>query len=160
VRDLWQLCHRLPTWQQEGAMAQLRAAAHDSGARASHRVMSEDEMRRAARNPLVEIGAHSVTHAALRFVSSAEKEREIRASKEWLEQRLGQPVGAFAYPYGRPSDYDEDVVRLVRQAGFEAACANVAGGVTSATDPYQLPRLFVQDWDGDEFARRVFGASA
>ena len=155
-QDLWECCHRLPTQKRAWIIDQLRKVmSHDTGARASHRLMTADEARRIAQGDLFEIGAHSVTHAALAFTSREEQAREIHESKRWLEECLAQAVTMFAYPYGQARHYDADTVRIVQQAGFEGACVNVAGTVGRGTGLYELPRLFVQDWDGDEFARQL-----
>jgi hypothetical protein len=41
---------------------------------------------------------------------------------------------------------------LVREAGFTLACSNQAGRVDRSTDRFALPRLYVRNWNGDEFA--------
>jgi hypothetical protein len=44
---------------------------------------------------------------------------------------------------------------LVRQAGFRDACTNFSGTIDAATALYELPRLYVRDWSGDEFFRAL-----
>jgi len=45
-------------------------------------------------------------------------EAEVTLSKRIIEQMLGRPVRFFSYPWGA---FDEDTVRIVRDAGFTAA---------------------------------------
>jgi hypothetical protein len=66
-------------------------------------------------------------------------------------------VSAFAYPFGKQSDYSSETIAIVREAGFAIACTNVAGIVEPGTDRFQLPRLHVHDWDGDTFSRQLSG---
>ena len=49
----------------------------------------------------VAIGSHGMAHVDLTTVSDAELNRELVVSKSMLEDRLGQPVTLFAFPYGR-----------------------------------------------------------
>jgi peptidoglycan/xylan/chitin deacetylase (PgdA/CDA1 family) len=104
---------------------------------------------------LVEAGAHTVTHPALSALQTASQRDEILGSKQSLQEIIGRSVTSFAYPYGRRIDYDAITVELVRQAGFACSCSNFSGAVARTTDHLQLPRFQVQDWDGDEFARRL-----
>jgi peptidoglycan/xylan/chitin deacetylase (PgdA/CDA1 family) len=77
---------------------------------------------------------------------------EISRSKVSLEGILGYPVTSFSYPYG---SRDDETVSLVREAGFACACSTVPGTVGHGADPLQLPRVQVEDWDGEEFATRL-----
>lgn len=49
----------------------------------------------------VAIGSHGMAHVDLTTVSDVELDRELMVSKSMLEDRLGQPVTLFAFPYGR-----------------------------------------------------------
>ncbi len=102
----------------------------------------------------MQIGAHTVTHPILARLSAEEARAEIERSKAVLEEMLGRRVGLFAYPNGRPgTDYDADSVRLVRQAGFDAAVSTAWGSNRADTDTFQLARF--TPWDR---TRARFGA--
>ncbi len=65
-----------------------------------------------------EIGAHGVSHTALTELSRKEIQREVNASKQYLEQSLGGAVGMFCYPRGR---YNAWAQKCVRKAGYFGA---------------------------------------
>ena len=46
----------------------------------------------------------------------------------------------------------------MRDGGYQCACANFGGCVTGASALFELPRLFVEDWDGEEFERHLDAA--
>jgi peptidoglycan/xylan/chitin deacetylase (PgdA/CDA1 family) len=89
----------------------------------------------------VEIGAHSETHSHLDVMPLSAAEREIRCSKARLEDVLGHRVRSFAYPHGY---HNEAVAALVRQAGFESACAVINAFSSSDDDRFALARLTVR----------------
>ena len=109
------------------------------------------------KNGFIDVGAHTVTHPQLSSLSQSEQESEISGSKFDLEQILDRPIYAFAYPFGERRDYSKDSIRLVRQAGFNCACSNFSGLTTWLTDPFQLPRFIVRDWDGETFSKKLRG---
>jgi peptidoglycan/xylan/chitin deacetylase (PgdA/CDA1 family) len=124
--------------------------------RETHWTLTGDELRDLGSGNLIDIGAHTVTHARLSSLPPEQQCREITESKRALEERLGHPVASFSYPFGNHADYTADTVRLVREAGFDHACSNFGGAVRRRTARrFELNRVLVRDWDGDEFARRL-----
>ncbi len=100
-----------------------------------------------------------MTHTPLVALSASAQREEIQRSKNDLEEMSGRPVVSFAYPFGLPTDYNEDAVALVKEAGYKCACAATTGVVGPSADTYQLQRLTVGnphtmtgEWDGEAFA--------
>jgi peptidoglycan/xylan/chitin deacetylase (PgdA/CDA1 family) len=102
----------------------------------------------------MEIGAHTVTHPILAKLALDEARREIEGSRTRLEALLGDRVGLFAYPNGKPGDdYRAEHVRLVSDFGFDAAVSTHRGVADVRSDLLQLPRF--TPWDQ---TRLRFGA--
>jgi peptidoglycan/xylan/chitin deacetylase (PgdA/CDA1 family) len=93
-----------------------------------------------------------MTHPSLNAHSIEQQKQEIVGSKIQLEEILGHPVTSFSYPHG---EYSDETIGLVRDAGFHGATTTNFKCVFSNEDPFQLPRFQVDDWDGDEFLRRL-----
>lgn len=155
-RSLCPLLRALPDRDQRTLIDTLIAWARTEAlCRPTHRPLMPNEVLQLAEDGLVEVGSHTVTHPVLSTLPVAAQLDEIRRSKVRLEEILKRPVTSFAYPYGSRSDYTADTVGFVEEAGFARACSNYAGVVGAHTDSFQLPRVLVRDWEGDEFARRV-----
>jgi peptidoglycan/xylan/chitin deacetylase (PgdA/CDA1 family) len=88
----------------------------------------------------MQCGAHSVTHPALAACSPAEARKELVESRRLLEDRLGQQVTHFAYPFGSVSP---EVRALAAEAGYVSACATERRLATAQDDLLQLPRVSV-----------------
>ncbi len=82
-------------------------------------------------------GAHSINHPVLTELSVDQVEYEIAGSKVQIQERTGQPVESFAYPYGSWSS----AVREVVSRHYQGACATAAGVVERRADPFALPRV-------------------
>jgi peptidoglycan/xylan/chitin deacetylase (PgdA/CDA1 family) len=95
--------------------------------------MTWDEFRAHAERG-VEIGSHGVSHAHLTRLTDDEVGRELRESKQQIEDELGRPCLELAYPYG---EHDERVRRIARGAGYERGYALWK----RSRDPYASPRL-------------------
>ena len=99
---------------------------------------------------LVDIGAHTVSHPLLAALSIALQRSEIHDGKRALEALLGRPVTGFSYPNGSASPMTR---ALVQEAGFRHACGSQPDVARRSSHRYQLPRFWVPDCDGDDFAR-------
>ena len=155
-RSLWELMHPMTEAERQGVLAMLREwAGVEPTIRSEYRSLSPEELVALSQGGLVEIGAHTVTHPSLSSLPVASQRYEIRESKARLEETLGRPVRSFAYPYGQRSDYSAQTIDLVREAGYACSCSNFAGRVERSTDPFQLPRIFAQNWNRDNFAKQL-----
>lgn len=94
-----------------------------------------------------EIAAHSRTHAHLDELPQGAARDEIEGSKRDLEALLGAAVETFAYPFGH---HRAETQRLVRAAGYRAACAVGRRLATARDDLTALPRLEVTPWTTPE----------
>ncbi|TSC96050.1 MAG: endo-1,4-beta-xylanase [Parcubacteria group bacterium Athens1014_10] len=77
---------------------------------------SESEIKKIAQNQ--EIGAHTLTHPDLDKISPENAWQEIKGSKDYFENILGQQVKMFAYPRGF---FNQDLKNIVAKAGFLGA---------------------------------------
>jgi len=150
------LMQGVSTDRREEWLDQLQtwAEAVDSD-KISHRSMTQDEIRRLAASPWATVGAHTVTHSALSALSEEQQKEEIFTSKQALEEMTGKEISTFSYPFGRKEDYNQTSVRLCREAGFVKAASNFPGQIHNWTDPFQLPRHLVRNWDLESFAAKV-----
>ena len=112
------------------------------------RAFDVDEVRAMTASGLVEIGAHTVTHPSLPSLPEPRQRSEIQDSRRACEDLAGRLINGFAYPFG---DYDGVARRLVRELGFAYACSTDPRAVTSGRERHELPRLAVENMDGEAF---------
>lgn len=117
---------------------------------ASSRSLSPGEVAGLARGNLIEVGSHTSTHPALSGLPRDRQRSEIQRSKADLEGLVGRPVLSFSYPHGRSS---AETAKIVRESGYECACTSRNDAVRQGSDPFDLPRFWVPDWDGGRFSR-------
>ncbi len=100
------------------------------------------EVREMESSGLVSFGAHTMHHPVLSYLADpAELRREVVECRSVLEERLGHPVSAFAYPIGKPEHIGEAGLRAVRAAGYTYALTTIEAVNTPHIDPYMLCRL-------------------
>jgi peptidoglycan/xylan/chitin deacetylase (PgdA/CDA1 family) len=139
-------------------LQELRAwAGAGREGRRSHLPLTHAELLQLDSGEIVEVGAHTLTHTRLSSLPVTAQQREIGASKGALEEILGHPITTFAYPFGSRSDFNAETISIVRDAGFEMACANFPAMVWRRSDRFQLPRLLVRNWNGETFERWLRG---
>ena len=97
-------------------------------------------LERAKDDPLVEIGAHTISHPHVAALPDAEASREIGGSGERLRQKLGVACRHFAFPFGQRADCGPRDFRLARDGGFASAATTHKGLLRPDQDPYCVPR--------------------
>jgi peptidoglycan/xylan/chitin deacetylase (PgdA/CDA1 family) len=102
--------------------------------------ISWDMLHELRRDALVEIGAHTITHARISTCTPLAATVELAGSRERLRERLGVVPKHFAFPYGRSGDCGERDFGLARQAGFLSAATTRKGIVRKEQDAFSLPR--------------------
>lgn len=152
-RELCALVQPLDLGAREAVLAQLRQQLGE--VRGNSRALTTMELRSLAQGGWVEIGAHTVNHVRLSALSVERQAAEIATSKRTLDELTAVPVTTFSYPFGGRTDYTGETVELVKRSGFACACSNFEGVVARGTDPLQLPRFIVRDWDGLTFAAQL-----
>jgi peptidoglycan/xylan/chitin deacetylase (PgdA/CDA1 family) len=106
----------------------------------------------------IEIGAHTYSHPNLIRLSGREAERELRVSRELLEERLSSPIDLMAYPFGKPDrQFDATTAALARATGYSHAAAVLFRAVKPGDSPFSLPRFFVTRDSVDELKSKVRG---
>ncbi len=118
-------------------------------------VLRPEEVKTLAKSKLVTVGAHSLSHPRLSELSLNDQEKEISESKEILEQLAGKAIDAFAYPYGRRSDFTEKTVEILRETGFSTGLTTTKAAVVGRTNPYRLPRYTITNMTYQEFKKRL-----
>jgi len=113
--------------------AAARARGIDPLAIVDNLVMSRDELRRLADDPLVRFGAHTLTHVNLRRVDDVRLRNELAGSADAVERFVGYRPGAFAYPYGYPAAVGEREMRAAEDAGYTVAVTTQPGMLECAS---------------------------
>ncbi len=108
-------------------------------------MLTAEMVRTLSRNGIA-IGGHTVSHPILTRIADNVARSEIVDNKHHLETIIGKPVTMFAYPNGkRDIDFDQRHLRMVREAGYQAAFTTAAGAATRHDDRFALPRS--RPWD-------------
>jgi peptidoglycan/xylan/chitin deacetylase (PgdA/CDA1 family) len=98
--------------------------------------MSWDELKLFADDPLVSIGAHTVTHCNLAKQSEENALHELSTSRRRLEEALGRPVLHLAYPYGDRIAAGPREFALAKAAGFKTAVTTRPGMIFPESADY------------------------
>lgn len=99
----------------------------DDAAIARELCMSWNELKTFAADPLVTIGAHTVSHCNLAHENPDTAKQQMQLSRERIEATLGQKVRHFAYPYGDKSAAASREFAMAASLGFDTAVTTRPG---------------------------------
>ncbi len=133
--------------------AALDAAAPANGADGPL-MLGWDQVRAMHRGGFA-IGSHTVTHPILSRQTTERVQDEVTRSKRAIEEAIGEPVTLFAYPNGRPEDYNQETIDLVRRAGYRVAVTTTFGANEPGDDPLLWKRGTPWETDLPRFALKL-----
>jgi hypothetical protein len=145
----------LPEAERLAAVAALQEELGRGDPATAAALMLDWDRVRAMRDAGVRFGAHTVTHPILSRVAPERARDEVVRSKRTIEAELGEEVRFFAYPNGRPGDYDETTVQALRAAGYRAALTTSFGANEAGDDPLRWRRAAAWSDDPRRFALQI-----
>ena len=93
-------------------------------------------------------GSHTRHHVYLPSADLSQAQDEIVGSKKVIEDHIGHTIHYFCYPSG---GFTEDVKRIVKDAGYNAAVTTNRGKDRFNIDLYELKRIHMNNTD-DRFS--------
>lgn len=130
------------------ALAECHGVDYSALARAH--MLDWDGVRRLARSPLIEIGAHTISHPSLARLDDATVQAEMAGSRDRLALETGRAIRHFAYPYGTADTIGVRELRLAAAMGFATAVSTTPGNLFPghAEDRHCWPRHGIGPADG------------
>ena len=122
-----------------------------------YRSMSTREIEVLAKDPLITIGAHTVSHIVCNIEDEMTQFTEIMESKKQLEKIVHKAVKLFAYPNG---GYDEITQNIVGKCGFEKGFTTELGCFGTESSLLRIPRNVVKKWDRAQFESVIMGMNS
>lgn len=98
----------------------LKVVLEDAYYHAYWKLMTDDKIQQVANSGLITIGSHGYYHNCLERIPLADAQREMRLSKNHLENLLGKEVDALAFPDG---NYSEEVKKAALEIGYKKLLA-------------------------------------
>lgn len=90
-------------------------------------IMTWDEVRRLAAEPLATIGAHTVAHYAVAKLSDERTRQEMKDGADRLAKELGQWPAHLSFPYGDPESAGPRDFAIAAELGFKTAVTTRKG---------------------------------
>jgi peptidoglycan/xylan/chitin deacetylase (PgdA/CDA1 family) len=103
------------------------------------------------------IGSHSATHQDFSCLSHNDIKNEITGSKNELQGQTGAKIKYFAYPKGA---YNKDIIKAVKNAGYDLAFSLDDEVISVKTNPYAVPRVGVDRTHSFSEFKVVFSVQA
>jgi peptidoglycan/xylan/chitin deacetylase (PgdA/CDA1 family) len=98
----------------------------------------------------IEFGSHTVTHPQLTSLPESEIEKEIKLSREIIEDKLGEEVVSFSYPFRFPDEketFKRALSAILEKYGYSHGVSTRIGRTSSGDDKYFRKRIPVNSAD-------------
>jgi peptidoglycan/xylan/chitin deacetylase (PgdA/CDA1 family) len=120
---------------EDEAVARIDLAAKAEGVDprliVDREIMTADELRSLVADPLVRLGAHTITHSNLARVSEQRLKQELGQSATLVASYCGRVPKTFAHPYGGKHAVGPREARAAAETGFTVAVTTQPGVLNS-----------------------------
>lgn len=119
-------------------------------------VVADQQLISRLASPLVQLGAHTMSHPFLSRLPRESARAEIEQSRAMLSAMTGRDVRMMSFPYG---DYDEDVTAMCKTAGYDFVYGIMPQSINAQRGEFLRGRVSVTPDDSDlEFFLKMSGA--
>ena len=109
--------------------------------------LSWQQIREMSKDPLVEIGAHTIHHYPLNKLSESAVQKEMEGSRDKIESETGQKIEHFCYPFGTKNEVGEREFQIAKKCGFKTSTTTHAANIFLEHKNLleRLPRIAVNE---------------
>lgn len=122
--------------------------------------MTWAQISKIAESEYVTIGAHTINHYSLKYLSDESSFDEMLLSKNEIEKHIKRKVFHFAYPFGSDNEVSERELVFAKEIGFETAVTTRESNLNDYKDInfHSLSRIPINgNVTLDEFKLRING---
>ena len=118
-------------------------------------VMNWEQIKILSGNKLCTIGGHTLNHYSLNQLEKTEIETEVLEANRLLENKIGQKIEHFAYPFGGSEAIGKRECDIVNKFNFKTATTTRNGNIFLKHRNHLecLPRIYL----GEKFSLRDIG---
>ena len=109
----------------------------------SELALTWEQIREMSEDPLVEIGAHTISHPVLNKLTDSDVLQEIEGSRDKIESEINKKVEYFSYPFGTRNEIGRREFRIAKKCGFKTSTTTSIANIFEEHKDLleQLPRI-------------------
>lgn len=146
-----ELARRLKRLPQPDLLSEVRKIVQELGedpeldvrVESPFRMLGSHEVQEMCSSGLVDLGAHTHSHAILGRLPEGLQSEEIERSLSVVGEMTGTRCLLFSYPNGQRQDYDLDSMRILKEKGVHVAVTMREGENDPEASPMELRRIGV-----------------
>jgi len=165
INDLLTRLKAFPHERREEVVCHIKinvpAGSDEPRLAALFELINRDQICEMGEDDLIEIAGHTDSHPILSTQSRAEQELEIVGCLKKLKSWGVHATPVFAYPNGRPCDFDSVSMNILSEQGIHHAVSSVDGLYDRTDDSMSIKRVAIGvDISKAEFKARLSGLYA
>ncbi len=110
-------------------------------------MLSWEQIIELSKDPLIDIGAHTINHFPLNKLSKEEIKHEVLESQKQIESKIQRKVSHFSYPFGSKDEVNEREFAIIKECGFKTSTTTRWGNIfpDHVNHLECLPRIHVNE---------------